>query len=163
MNAVQLTPVGGHAATPAAPVAHAGAPVEVSNNHSAIAQAVAAQQASQAAASARARAQAEQHAAQEAAKKAAQAAPPPPPPPPVSEPRFDRKVGFVPGTSKVYIDLVNISYQKLSYRIYGPTANPVALPVLPAPPQPPKPSTVATDAYTHAGTAGEPGKDVAVA
>jgi hypothetical protein len=127
MNSVKVAPIGG--SPPAAPVVHA------SPGASAVGAAIAEQAAAQAArarAEQSAAAQAQQKAAkQAAAAAAAQAAPPAP----VYEPRFDRKVGFLPGTQQVYIDLVGVENQKMSYRIYGPRPG-----VLPTPaPQPPTP------------------------
>jgi hypothetical protein len=94
--------------------------VHASPGTSAVGAAIAEQAASQAA---RARAEqaasaaAQQRAAkQAAAASAARAAPAAP----VYEPHFDRKVGFLPGTQQVYIDLVGVENQKVSYRIYGP-------------------------------------------
>jgi hypothetical protein len=70
------------------------------------------------------------------------APPPPPPPPPADATRFDRQTGFVPGTNKVYVDLVDPEIKDVSYRLFGPPAN-------------------AADAYTRGGS--EPAsKDLAV-
>lgn len=104
-------------------------------------------------------AEARANTAREAAERKEQAEATPPSQDAAPVDTFDRKVGLVDGTFKVFVDLVKPPEGEAVFRVFGPPEEPAPEP---APEPEPRATTAAANAYARAG-ATLPLKDLGVA